>query len=279
MYQQQPCTLSEDVLAVAATVGNIPVMAWLREITGEPYNSGTCARASRGFNAQEVLQYLHAEGCLFSAHDADQHFKEVCAQDNLAAATWLLGLGQVDCSRIRYLDNFAAHSFNPELVQWLVENGMRTTPSGLELAALNGRMSTVQLYMANGCPISCPSKVAAAAAGSGNLELLQWFAEQGCPVDEPATAAATAGSGNVSMISWLLTQGATFDTAKVVTAAAAKGHLHTIKHLRALGCPWDMQAVCLKAASSGSLSMLTYMREQGAHWSAADLTELLHSSC
>jgi hypothetical protein len=237
VYQKQPCPISEDILVRAATVGNVPVMAWLREVTGEPYNTGTCARARRGFNAQEALQYLHAEGCLFSAHDVEQHFKEACAQDDLAAVISLQGLGQVDCSRIRYLDNFAADSRNPELVQWLVENGMQTTPSGLVLAALKGRMSTVQLYLANGCPISNHSKVAAAAAESGNLELLQWFAEQGCPVDEPATAAAAAGSGHVSVVSWLLTKGASFDCAEAVTAAAANGHLHIIKHLRALCCP------------------------------------------
>jgi hypothetical protein len=278
VYQQQPCTISEDILVVAASVGNIPVMAWLRKISGEPYTSSTCARARRGCNAFEVLQYLRAEGCLFSVRDAEDHFKGLCGQDDMAAATWLHGLGLVDCSRIRFLDHFAAHIRDPELVQWLIESGMRTTPSGVVFAALNGRMSTVQLYLANGCPISNLSKVAAAAAESGNLELLQWFAEQGCPVDEPVTAAAAAGSGNVSMVSWLLTQGAAFESAEVVTAAATNGHLHMIKHLRALGCPWDMQAVCVKAASSGSLGILTYMREQGAQWSAADLTQLLHSA-
>ena len=100
-------------------------------------------------------------------------------------------------------------------------------------------------------------RAAAAAAGEGEIETLQWLAEK----EEqhsfcgPSPLVRSAG------------RGASLDWGVVVCREAARGgHLHIVRYLRLmLGCPWD-GSVCANAAAGGHLHVLQWLREKGCPW-------------
>lgn len=77
--------------------------------------------------------------------------------------------------------------------------------------------------------------VCSAIARLGNLELLKWAREQGCPWDS-STCSAAARSGNLGMLQWLRED--------------------------ENDCPWD-EDTCLSAAKGGFVEVLKYAYENG----------------
>ena len=75
-------------------------------------------------------------------------------------------------------------------------------------------------------------------ARSGNLELLKFLREHGCPWDS-----------------------------KTCSSAACNGHLECLKYAHENGCPWD-EKTCSKAAEKGHLECLKYAHESGCPGSA-----------
>ncbi len=74
------------------------------------------------------------------------------------------------------------------------------------------------------------------AAKYGQLDVLQWLRENGCP--------------------W---------NAVTCSAAAEGGHLSCLQWRRENGCPWNF-FTCSAAASGGHLSCLRWARENGCVW-------------
>ena len=66
------------------------------------------------------------------------------------------------------------------------------------------------------------------AASAGQLEVLQWAREQGCPWDD-----------------------------EICAAAAAQGHLQVLQWARAQDCPWN-KAVCIRAVEGNHLELLAW---------------------
>ena len=73
-------------------------------------------------------------------------------------------------------------------------------------------------------------------ARNGNLELLQFLRENGCPWDD-----------------W------------TCWGAARYGHLDCLKYAHENGCPWDWRTCC-EAAEKGKLECLQYAHEHGCDW-------------
>ena len=73
-------------------------------------------------------------------------------------------------------------------------------------------------------------------ARNGNLELLQFLRENGCPWDD-----------------WTCWN------------AAGYGHLECLKYAHENGCPWDWRTCC-EAAEEGKLECLQYADEHGCPW-------------
>src|SRR5207302_593118 len=71
------------------------------------------------------------------------------------------------------------------------------------------------------------------AASNGNLKMLQWLREKGCPWD-----------------------------ASTCSYAAQGGHLEVLQWARDQGCPWDA-SICAYAANAGHLEILRLLREYG----------------
>lgn len=99
-------------------------------------------------------------------------------------------------------------------------------------------------------------RAAAAAAGEGEIETLQWIAEQQQQTScGPSPLVRSAGRG--ASLDW---------SVAVCREAARGGHLHIVRYLRLmLGCPWD-GSVCANAAAGGHLQVLQWLREKGCPW-------------
>ena len=73
------------------------------------------------------------------------------------------------------------------------------------------------------------------AAGSGNVELLEWLLSQGCPLDPEAPQFAAA-HGHIHVLEWLNEHGLPVND-HCLALAVTGGHLDTISWLVDNGCP------------------------------------------
>ncbi|KAK3289193.1 hypothetical protein CYMTET_3354 [Cymbomonas tetramitiformis] len=102
------------------------------------------------------------------------------------------------------------------------------------------------------------------AASQGNLEVLQWAREHGCPWDASTCQYAAAG-GHLEVLQWAWEHGCPWDASTCYGAAAAGGHLEVLQWAREHGCPWDART-CAYAAAGGHLEVLQWAREHGCPW-------------
>ena len=121
-------------------------------------------------------------------------------------------------------------------ISWALEKCNEEKERFCSRVALNGNLDLLKYLHENGCPwdqstCTCASLV-------GHLECLQYAHENECPWDE--------------------------DTCKY---AAEKGHLECLKYLHENGCPWD-EDTCSEAAKNGHIECLKYAHENGCPGSA-----------
>lgn len=105
-----------------------------------------------------------------------------------------------------------------------------------------------------------------AAAGAGQLHVLDWVNNVGYPSEhvDAQPAAAAARHGHLAELIWLVSHGCPMDM--TVAAAAAEGsHLKVLRWAREYGCPWD-ERTCAMAAKAGALAVLEYARQHGCPW-------------
>ena len=74
------------------------------------------------------------------------------------------------------------------------------------------------------------------AAQGGNLELVQWLCDEGCPWDH-WTCCGAAGSGNLEVLQWLRAEGCPWDYVTCVEAVK-RSHVDILRWARENGCPW-----------------------------------------
>jgi hypothetical protein len=103
----------------------------------------------------------------------------------------------------------------------------------------------------------------AAAARLGNMEVLAYLYDAGCPLDE-ASCAGAAHRGDLAMLMWLRERGCPW-TFHTFSRAAAEGRLEVLKWMHANGCPRDEMA-CIRAAEWGRLEALQWLRSIGSPW-------------
>ena len=97
-------------------------------------------------------------------------------------------------------------------------------------------------------------------ARKGNLELLKYAHENGCPWDKD-TCSEAAYHGHLECLKYAHENGCPWDES-TCSAAAEKGHLECLKYAHENGCPWD-ERTCKWAAYYGHLECLKYAREHG----------------
>ena len=166
----------------------------------------------------------------------------------------------------------------------------------MEVAAENGRLSTLKYLHSGPCPAPWNGEVLTAAVGSddclmwllaqaearkwsgglvvvaadmGNMPLLEYLrnhANSLAPLQEwsaDATAVA-ASSGHLAVLQWLRSQHPKVPwNTEVCLAAAANGDMTMLQWARQQNhpAPWDAE-MCARAASNGNLDILSWLRAQ-----------------
>eukprot|EP00611_Tribonema_gayanum_P002321 TRINITY_DN116_c0_g1_i2.p1 TRINITY_DN116_c0_g1~~TRINITY_DN116_c0_g1_i2.p1 ORF type:complete len:422 (-),score=46.10 TRINITY_DN116_c0_g1_i2:110-1375(-) len=154
------------------------------------------------------------------------------------------------------------------LIQWAFTNGCKVTARTLFHAVTSGTLKAMQFVYAN-MPhrhrdIIQDWPVCNAAAGRGDLEMLQWARSKGCYLHH-FTGAAAARGGHLEVLQWVHADGCPLDV-NTCAAAASGGHLQVLRWARDIGCEWD-EETCDGAAEGGHMLILQYARSHGCPWS------------
>ena len=92
----------------------------------------------------------------------------------------------------------------------------------------------------------------------GNLDVLKYAHENGCPWDEWTCSNAAKG-GHMNVLEYAHENGCPWEEFTCYSAAKG-GHLDVLKYLHENGCPWNRYA-CVEAAKGGHLDVLKYTHE------------------
>jgi hypothetical protein len=116
-------------------------------------------------------------------------------------------------------------------------------------AASGGQLDVLKWAREQGCPWE--EGICRDAAKLGHLEMLQWARAHGCPWNDRMMTRYAASRGKLEVLKWLLEQGVPWDPFTCAEAAsggygptrARDGYLKVLKWLREHHCPWDKQTV------------------------------------
>jgi hypothetical protein len=102
------------------------------------------------------------------------------------------------------------------------------------------------------------------ATASGQLEVLKWAREQGCPWDWRICRHAVE-DGNLDILQWAREHGCPWYAQELTRCAAKHGQLEVMKWLWEQGVPWSGYT-CAEAAEGGHLKLLKWLREHHCPW-------------
>ena len=114
------------------------------------------------------------------------------------------------------------------------------------------------------CSENKKARFCAQMALNGNVELLEFLHEKGCPWDDYWTCRNAAENGHLECLKYAHEKGCPWDE-RTCTRAANYGRLECLKYAHENGCPWDWRTCCC-AASNGQLECLKYAHENGCPW-------------
>lgn len=216
-----------------------------------------------------VLRFLHEDmGCVLDPRCwiAAAHRNDVASMVYLEAQVVPEDKDNVVC---------AAASFGSiEALIYARTQGWEVVDRAVLHAAANGHLGCVQ-YLHEVCGIIPSSRSTVMAADSGNLALIRYLVEKGCPWD-PEVCATFADNGNLEGLIFARENGCPWNEF-TCRCAAEMGHLSCLKYAHQQGCPWDART-CHAAARGGHLCCLKYAHERGCPWNALTVLEAAHGS-
>ncbi|PNH07772.1 hypothetical protein TSOC_005743 [Tetrabaena socialis] len=261
----------------AARGGHKSLMVWLHEERkvvnkfNDPYYLLIAAAAGYDLRMLQRLHRTHLPGRKAGEHiiTAEQHRPDVvgaaaasATSDWRAKVEWLEGQGY---PRTDGAAAFAArYPDAPARLAWLGARGYPLTARVVRAAAGSGNVEALQYLLAEGTPSDGPAMDA--ATWYCNLQAMQMLHAQGRPIAADALCYA-ARAGSLPAVCWLLgllgneQQRAALD-ADLISAAAESGCLALLVRLRELGCPLTAKTFA-RAASAGSEEVLEWLAEQG----------------
>ena len=123
-------------------------------------------------------------------------------------------------------------------------------------------------------PVPQSTNVAAVIASQGNISLLQWAWDNGCPLDS-STSSMAAKRGHLEVLKWAIERDCTWENATFLMAARG-GHLEVLKWVKENGWINEeisyppklslYQEICIEAARGGHLEVLKWVKENGCSW-------------
>ncbi|GFR45438.1 hypothetical protein Agub_g6817 [Astrephomene gubernaculifera] len=232
---------------------------WL-EARGVPRSGAACSWAAGCPDALDRLKWLRGRG-----YPLTEGAVEVAVRSNrVGTLEYLLS----ECNFMpesRCVDT-AAEDGHLDVLKVLHAHG--ESIGGIWCAARGGHLHVVSWLVEEvlgervlwGCPW-----MMGFAAQSGNLELLRWLRERGCPWNE-YTLNRAAEAGCEEALEWLVKQGCPWEEmGGAYTTAARQGDLLTMRCLRRLGCPWGPPGLvfedCIEAGCD--LPILDWLLKEG----------------
>lgn len=136
----------------------------------------------------------------------------------------------------------------------------RPTIAVCDWIALDGGLETFQWARNQGYPWN--ESTVSFAAKSGNLVLLRWIIENGCPYLEDVVTSKAAQSGNLDMLRWLIEEKKfTWDDSGIALDVAEGGNIEMLNYVIALGCNIIEKKICEVAAQNNNGEFVRYCVE------------------
>ncbi|GFR45447.1 hypothetical protein Agub_g6843 [Astrephomene gubernaculifera] len=248
---------------------------WLEE-HGAIKTHYICDRATICPDAGERLRWLHARGYPITAHQTYLAMKH----NNLEALRYLLQQGIRPSGRgaangAAYSGNVAALEllcYPADEVQLRVAAQGGHMPAVISLMRRMGRNAPVELWGDEEVQRLLSVELFDAAAKSGNMELMRWLRQRGCPWG-PGAVHGAAAAGWVEGLEWLVEQGCPMpESGSPYKEAAADSDMATLRCLRRLGCPWGPHGkVFMNCIGQCEPSVLQFLLDEGCpvDWVAA----------
>jgi hypothetical protein len=104
---------------------------------------------------------------------------------------------------------------------------------------------------------------------AGNLDMLRWLRDRGCPMNTGLVCYTAACSGSIVVMRYLYEQGGELN-ALTMAAGAGNGFLELCQYLRSVqpnACPWDERAV-IRAALGGHTELMRWLLDSGCSWNS-----------
>ena len=185
-------------------------------------------------------------------------------------ARWLLHDKGVK-STATFIVRAAGAGGSIEMIKWLSSEGLEDNDAALKTAAVYNHRGLMLHLRSIGTPWR--AEIAYIAARDGDLKLLQWLVQHGCPVvrdpeehEESRTAIDLASSAvqgcNLAMIKWLGTEHSINFDEHDLTLAAGWSTLEVMQHLLSQGCTLTA-GTCAAAAYSESTHILEWLHSEG----------------
>jgi hypothetical protein len=167
--------------------------------------------------------------------------------------------------RMRQFVCTAARHGHLEVLRWAAEEGCPWTDGVWEAAAEHGHLDVLRWAISRGR--ECQPAWCVAAVRGGHAHVVEWLLRlKGGTHWDAGACAAAAGRGDLAMLQRLRAAGCPWD-AGVFSVAAACGHVEIMRWAHAHGCPWDERA-CRMAAMRGHLAVLEWASSTGRAWFA-----------
>ena len=136
------------------------------------------------------------------------------------------------------------------------------------LALTYGNLDVLKYLRENGCPWD--KSACYQAAWNGNLDELKYLRENGCPWDDRYMC--NVAELHADVLEYVHKRGCPFrDPLELCTRAAWRGNLDVLMYAHENGCPWNADT-CRTAASGGYLEVLKFLHENGCPWDESTCT-------
>lgn len=153
---------------------------------------------------------------------------------------------------------------NKNIIRWAIAEGEKLEPYLFHIAAQSGNIGMIEWLMDLGCPMDAQAMIG--AIRGDHFDTLKWLDTNGFPTSKYVLD-EMACFGNKTMLSWAIIDQEWPLDAVACAGAARGGHLEILKWLRSLGCPWD-GFTTRAAALGGHKEVYDWVVEHGCEsWS------------
>jgi hypothetical protein len=183
------CPISPAALGVIAKMGNLEYLKILRKY-GATWDEDGCASAA-GSGDSELLHWALENGCLGN----DDTFFTAIVRETVTPENLQILKNYGIPLDTKTIGAYSVENANLEIIRWVFENGAEKTIEAFISAAERGDLEILEYIFNLGCPWD-----ASVCASTLNIPVIRWLHERGCPWDERlAEKLAEDGAGGTQL--------------------------------------------------------------------------------